>query len=180
MIQTYLTANLAREIEACHLRHCCSQRGHATCDVQLLGGPESAISTSGLLNEKPTITVQFHFRRPRRKLHSKFNALKNSHLQAWWANQKMGAVLVEDFSHVHPRREMNDFQQGLCAAEVSVGLGHRTSRRNMRDDYMTCLAGPRRSRYLSSSPWAQLRMIQGTIQCAYGSFRGCEAGGGGK
>ena len=34
------------------------------------------------------------------------------------------------FSHVHPRCEVNDFQQGLCVSEVRVWvIGH-----DMRDD----------------------------------------------
>jgi hypothetical protein len=80
MIQTHLAADLARKVEARHLRHRCCQRGHATREVQLQGGRGSTISASELPDESRTTTVQFHFRRPRRKLHSKFNALKNSHL----------------------------------------------------------------------------------------------------
>ena len=38
MVPTHLTASLGREVEARHLRHRCRQRGHATCDVKLLGG----------------------------------------------------------------------------------------------------------------------------------------------
>ena len=81
MVRTHLAAYLARKVEARHLRHRCRQRGHATREVQLLSGRVSVIN-AGLLDESRTTTVQFHFRRPRRKLHSKFNALKNSHLHA--------------------------------------------------------------------------------------------------
>ena len=80
MVRTHLAAYLARKVEARHLRHSCRQRRHTTREVQLLGVRASVINASGLLDESRTTTVQFHFRRPRRKLHSKFNALKNSHL----------------------------------------------------------------------------------------------------